>query len=74
MDRDRIQGINIIKEFTSENITYGIYSVIFKGEQKVFIRNGNSIGVVVHYFGEPASKCISEIRDDIKEEFLSKLK
>lgn len=71
---NRIKNINTIKEFTNENITYGVYSVIFNGEHKIFIRNGNSIGAVVHYSGEPVSKCVSEIRNDVKEEFLSKLK
>ena len=70
---DRIQDINIIKEFSSEHGTFGVYSVIFNGEQKIFIRNGNSIGAVVHYVGEPVSKCVSEIRNDVKEEFLGKL-
>lgn len=70
---DKIQNIDTINEFTNENITYGVYSVMFNGEQKIFIRNGNSIGAVVHRLGEPASKCVSEIRNDVKEEFLSKL-
>lgn len=69
----KINDIQIIREFKSENRVNGIYSVMFNGKQEIFIRNGNSIGAVQHYLNEPASKCVSEIRDDVKGEFLSKL-
>jgi hypothetical protein len=70
---DIISEIQKITEFINNNITYGIYKVIIKGEQEFFIRNGNSVGVITFFFNKPADKCISIIRDDIKEEFLSKL-
>ena len=67
-------NLEVISEFTNNEITYGIYGVKFKGTSKIFIRNGKSIGVVAFMFGEPATKCISEIREDIREEFLNFLK
>jgi hypothetical protein len=70
----KIGDINIIREFKNDKNTYGIYSVVFNGKQEIFIKNGNSIGAVQHYLGETASKCVSEIRDDVKQEFLNKLK
>jgi len=72
---NRISNINIIKEFKSalslnKDMVYGVYSVIFNGKQEIFIKNGDSIGAVQHYLGESAGKCVSEIRDDVKQEFL----
>jgi hypothetical protein len=69
----KISDINVIREFKNDINTYGVYSVIFNGKQEIFIRNGNSIGAVQHYLGEWASKCVSEIRDDVKQEFLERL-
>jgi hypothetical protein len=69
----KISEINIIREFKNGKNTYGIYSVAFNEKQEIFIKNEDSVGAVQHYWGEPASKCISEIRDDVKQEFLSKL-
>lgn len=65
--------IDIIREFTHSEITYGVYSVIFENEQEIFIRNGNSIGAVCFLLDEPASKCVSEVRNDVKKEFLETL-
>lgn len=70
---NKISDINTIREFKNEDRVYGVYSVIFNGKQEIFIRNGKSIGVVQHYLGEPASKCVGEIRDNVKLEFLSKI-
>ena len=64
-----ISSVKIIYEFTNDSRTCGCYSVIFNGEKKVFIRNDNSVGVVSHYLGKPAGQCVSEIRDDVKQEF-----
>ena len=66
----KISEIKIIREFENERGTYGIYSVMFNGKQEIFIRNENSIATVQHYRGEPASKCIGELRDDVKQEFI----
>jgi hypothetical protein len=65
----------IIYEFhnTEHDTTNGVYVVKFNNEQKVFIRNNESVGVVSHYLFEPASKCVSIIRDDVKQEFFNKL-
>lgn len=69
----KISDINVIREYKNEDRIYGVYSVIFNDKQEIFIRNGNSVGAVKHYLGESASKCVAEIRNDVKEEFLSKL-
>jgi hypothetical protein len=70
---NRISDINIIREFENNGNIYGIYSIVFNGEQKILIRNEKSIGAVSHSVGEPANKCVWEIRDDVKQEFLEKL-
>ena len=66
----KISEIQTIQEFTNNGTTYGVYSLLFNGEQKTFIRNGDSIGAVSFLFGCTASQCVSEIRDDVKCEFL----
>lgn len=70
----RISNVNVVREFTNDNVTSGIYSADFKGEQMIFIRNGDSVGAVQFYLGEPATKCISIIRDDVKQELFESLK
>lgn len=72
---ENISSISAIREFKgADEVTYGVYSVTFKGKQEIFIKNGNSVGAVQHLLGSTASKCVSEIRDDVKQEFESKLK
>lgn len=72
----RITDINILKESfaTLNGQANGIYWVKFNNEHKLFIKNGESIGVVCHYLGESAMTCVSPIRKDVKEEFLKELK
>ena len=70
----RFSEVKVIREFINSGITYGIYSANFNGEQSIFIRNDNSVGVVTFLKGEPSSKCISTIRDDVKQELFSTLK
>ena len=70
----RISDIKVIKEFINDDITYGVYSVNFNGEQKIFIRNGESVGVITFKFDEPATNCICTIRNDVKEELFLALK
>lgn len=65
----RIGNVAIIREFKCG----GVYSVLFNGKQEIFIKNGDSIGAVQHYLNKPASECVGEIRDDVKQEFLNKL-
>lgn len=73
---NRITSIKVIEEFSSKDsgIIYGTYYVTFNGEQKVFIRNNNSVGAVTYYLGELPMKCVSQIRDDVEQEFLDALK
>ena len=63
-------NINIIREFVNSGIACGVYDVVFEGKQEIFIRNGKSIGAICHYLDRPASQCVSEIRENVKEEFL----
>ena len=67
----KISNIETIYEFTNEGRTCGVYSVLFNGDKKVFLQNGDSVGVVSHYLGRPSSECVSVIRDDVKQEFLT---
>jgi hypothetical protein len=71
----RFNNIKIIREFTQKDDgrTYGVYLVNFKGKEEVFIRNHESVGVVSHYYGKPASECVSIIRDDVRQEFFKEL-
>jgi hypothetical protein len=65
--------LNVIRHFVNDGNVCGVYSVEFKGKQEIFVRNRNSIGAVQHYLGKMASECVSEIRDDVKKEFLEYL-
>jgi len=69
----RINNVKVVREFTNNEVTYGVYSADFKGDQMIFIRNGDSVGAVQFYLGEPASKCVSIIRDDVKQELFEAL-
>ncbi len=68
-----ISEIKTIREFKHDGLSFGVYLVAVQGEEKVFIRNGDSIGVICHYWEKPANECISLIRDDVKQEFLKAL-
>jgi len=70
---NRFSEVQIISEFTKNEITYGVYSAKFKGEQEIFIRNGDSMGVISFLVNEPANKCVHEIRDDVKQELLESI-
>jgi len=68
--------LQTIYEFhNKENETIcGLYQVKLSSERTYyFLRNNESVGVIVHLLGKPASECISIIRDDVKQEFFSKL-
>ncbi len=69
----KIGEITVIREFKHGGSTFGVYLVTVQGEEKIFIRNGDSIGVICHYWEKPANECISLIRDDVKQEFLKAL-
>lgn len=67
----RILSVNTLEEFESNGgEKYGIYWVNFNNAHKLVIRNGSSFGVVSHFYGEPAAKCVSEIRDDVRDELI----
>jgi len=69
MNFSKIEIINEInnKEF---GVTSGVYSVIYKGKKEIFIRNGYSVGAISYYLEKLAEDCVSEIREDVKKEFL----
>ena len=71
---NNITEITTIKEFTNDGIIYGVYSVVLNDTQEIFIRNGNSVGAITFFIGEPVTKCMSLIKQDAKEEFFRKLK
>jgi hypothetical protein len=70
---NRITNIKIISHFINDGKTYGVYTAKFKGEDKTFIQNEGSFGVVSHTVGEPANKCVSIIRDDVAEELKAEI-
>jgi hypothetical protein len=52
----------------------GLYHIeLDSGSKHYFVRNNESVGAISHYLGRPASECVSIIRDDVKQEFLSQL-
>jgi len=58
------------RQFSTDGFTCGVYSVVIDDKPKIFIRNGNSIGVVSHFLNEPIKKCVSEISKEVKKKFL----
>jgi hypothetical protein len=53
----------------------GLYHVeLDNGSKHYFLRNDKSVGAIKHCYGEPASKCVLIIRDDVKLEFFNILK
>ena len=71
-----IKILETIYEFHNNDTetTNGVYHVELNGKSHYFIRNNNSVGAICHYLDRPASQCVSIIRDDVKQEFLDKLK
>ena len=70
-----IDILETIYEFSNKDTetTNGVYHIELNGKSHYFIRNNDSVGVVCHYLGRPASECVSIIRDDVKQEFFDKL-
>jgi hypothetical protein len=71
-----IEIVEVIYEFHNKETetANGVYKVNLNGKPYIFIRNDDSVGVVSHYLGKPASECISIIRDDVKRNFLTAVK
>ena len=65
---NRFSDVKIVEEFENNGTKYGIYWANFKNKHYLFIRNGNSVGVVTHIFGKKANDCVSIIRDDVCKE------
>ena len=68
----RITDLRIIQYGKSgiEGTVNGVYECLFNGKKKVFIQHGEMIGVVNFYYGEPLSKCIPLVCDDVAEELI----
>jgi len=69
----KFKEITVIKEFVNDGIPYGVYSVIFNDNQEIFIRNNDSLGVVSFFYDRTSDKCVSIVRNDVKEEFFDML-
>lgn len=64
----RIADVKILSYYENDGIAYGIYLAKFHGDDKVFIQNGDSFGVICHFLNEPANKCVSIVRNDVANE------
>jgi hypothetical protein len=69
----KIDNVKVIKEFTNDDITYGIYEVEINQKREFLIRNGDSVGAIQFFYGKPAPQCVAEIREDVKSDFLKVL-
>jgi len=67
------KNLIIVREFKSMGKFCGVYSIKFRGDDEVFIRNGKFLGVVAFLYGAQASKCVLPVRDDVQKEFLEYL-
>jgi hypothetical protein len=48
----------------------GLYCVeLDSGNKHYFLQNDKSVGAITHYWGRPASNCVSIVKDNIKEKF-----
>jgi len=68
--------LDVVYEFHNKDTDSrcGLYHVeLDSGTKHYLLRNNDSVGAITHFLGEPASKCISIIRDDVKQEFFRKL-
>lgn len=60
-----------IIEFTNNGECYGLYLATFgTRDNRVILRNGESVGVVEFLVGKKATNCIGEMREDVKIKFL----
>lgn len=66
----KITDVQILERFNSnlDGKIYGIYWAKFYGEGKLFVENNDTIAVVSHGLGEPATKCLVLIRQDVADE------
>ena len=71
----RITDLVVLQRFTSniDHKVYGFYWCKFNGTKKLIVQNGDSWGAVSHWMGEPVTKCINVIRQDVIDELLTLL-
>lgn len=70
MEQLNIEVLNVFEHFVSnidESIN-GLYKIkVNYNNTYIVFRNGNSWGVLSHYLGEPVTKCIGFMREDMIE-------
>jgi len=66
---ERITDLKVLEEYSK----YGIYSCNFKGNYKIFTKNGEVFKVITHYFDKDELDLITDsVKDELKE-LLSKI-
>jgi len=71
---NRISKVITVNEITFNKLVYGVYSVIVNGRQEIFVKSGNSVGIIHFSIEGNADKCVLPACDDIKKNFLTILK
>ena len=67
MDEVNVKVLEVFEHFKSEwnnSVINGLYKIELNGKVYIVFRNGDSWGVLSHFIGEPATKCISPLRED----------
>lgn len=61
-----IKVLSVFEHFKSDldGSINGLYKIELNNEKATIFRNGDSWGVLSHYLGEPAHKCIGYVRND----------
>lgn len=65
-----ITNLRIIKHFTNEGGTYGIYECDLNGKKSVFVRNDKSVGIVTFYVDKCVKDCLPLVRKDVADELI----
>ena len=63
---ERITDLKILQEYSK----YGVYWCKFKGEDKLFTVNGNTVKVLTHYTDRDE---LNVVNDDVAKEFLKEI-
>lgn len=61
-----IKVLSVFEHFKSDldGSINGLYKIELNNEKATIFRNGDSWGVLSHYLGEPAHKCMGYLRAD----------
>lgn len=52
----KVEIVEIVKQFTNDGITYGVYKIKVLGNEEIVVRNDKSIAILQFMFSEPAHK------------------